>query len=80
MSAVLVNAAGWNTLNYVAPPFLAIAGAAALWGRSGGARRLTQAQTDSSKARRSPSPGRAWTSCLNLTHSIAGQISECAWP
>ncbi len=30
-SGVLVNAAGWNTLNYVALPFLAIAGAAALW-------------------------------------------------
>jgi len=30
-SGVLVNASGWNTLNYVALPFLAIAGAAALW-------------------------------------------------
>ena len=30
-SGVLVNAAGWNTLNYVALPFLAIAGSAALW-------------------------------------------------
>jgi MFS family permease len=30
-SGVLVNAAGWNTLNYVALPFLAIAGGAALW-------------------------------------------------
>ena len=30
-SGVLVNAAGWNTLNYVALPFLAIAGMAALW-------------------------------------------------
>jgi MFS family permease len=30
-SGVLVNAAGWNTLNYVALPFLVIAGAAALW-------------------------------------------------
>jgi MFS family permease len=30
-SGVLVNAAGWNTLNYVALPFLAIAGTAALW-------------------------------------------------
>lgn len=30
-SGVLVNAAGWNTLNYVALPFLAIAGLAALW-------------------------------------------------
>jgi len=30
-SGVLVNAAGWNTLNYVALPFLAIAAAAALW-------------------------------------------------
>jgi len=26
-----VNASGWNTLNYVALPFLAIAGSAALW-------------------------------------------------
>jgi MFS family permease len=31
VSGVLVNAAGWNTLNYVALPFLAIAGTAALW-------------------------------------------------
>jgi MFS family permease len=31
VSGVLVNAAGWNTLNYVALPFLAIAGSAALW-------------------------------------------------
>ncbi|MGE0356266.1 MAG: MFS transporter [Burkholderiales bacterium] len=30
-SGVLVNAAGWNTLNYVALPFLAVAGSAALW-------------------------------------------------
>ncbi len=30
-SGVLVNASGWNTLNYVALPFLAIAGSAALW-------------------------------------------------
>ena len=30
-SGVLVNASGWNTLNYVALPFLAIAGLAALW-------------------------------------------------
>ena len=30
-SGVLVNAAGWNTLNYVALPFLVIAGSAALW-------------------------------------------------
>jgi MFS family permease len=30
-SGVLVNTAGWNTLNYLALPFLAIAGAAALW-------------------------------------------------
>jgi predicted MFS family arabinose efflux permease len=30
-SGVLVNASGWNTLNYVALPFLAIAGGAALW-------------------------------------------------
>lgn len=30
-SGVLVNASGWSTLNYVALPFLAIAGAAALW-------------------------------------------------
>jgi MFS family permease len=30
-SGVLVNTAGWNTLNYVALPFLAIAGLAALW-------------------------------------------------
>ena len=30
-SGVLVNAAGWNILNYVALPFVAIAGAAALW-------------------------------------------------
>jgi predicted MFS family arabinose efflux permease len=30
-SGVLVNSSGWNTLNYVALPFLAIAGAAALW-------------------------------------------------
>ncbi len=30
-SGVLVSAAGWNTLNYVALPFLVIAGAAALW-------------------------------------------------
>ena len=30
-SGVLVNASGWNTLNYVALPFLAIPGAAALW-------------------------------------------------
>ena len=30
-SGVLVNSAGWNILNYVALPFLAIAGAAALW-------------------------------------------------
>ncbi len=30
-SGVLVNAAGWQTLNYVALPFLAIAGSAALW-------------------------------------------------
>jgi MFS family permease len=30
-SGVLVNASGWNTLNFVALPFLAIAGAAALW-------------------------------------------------
>jgi predicted MFS family arabinose efflux permease len=30
-SGVLVNAAGWNTLNYVALPFLVIAAAAALW-------------------------------------------------
>jgi MFS family permease len=30
-SGVVVSAAGWNTLNYVALPFLAIAGAAALW-------------------------------------------------
>ncbi len=28
---VLVNASGWNTLNYVALPCLAIAGSAALW-------------------------------------------------
>jgi MFS family permease len=30
-SGVLVNAAGWNILNYVALPFLVIAGSAALW-------------------------------------------------
>jgi MFS family permease len=30
-SGVLVNAAGWNTLNYVALPLIATAGAAALW-------------------------------------------------
>ena len=30
-SGVLVNSSGWNTLNYVALPFLAIAGSAALW-------------------------------------------------
>jgi len=30
-SGVLVNSSGWNTLNYLALPFLAIAGAAALW-------------------------------------------------
>jgi MFS family permease len=30
-SGVLVNAAGWNTLNYVALPFLVIAGSAAIW-------------------------------------------------
>jgi hypothetical protein len=30
-SGVLVNAAGWNTLNYVALPLIAIAGGAALW-------------------------------------------------
>jgi MFS family permease len=30
-SGVLVSAAGWNTLNYVALPFLAIAGGAAIW-------------------------------------------------
>ncbi|MBK6980085.1 MAG: MFS transporter [Betaproteobacteria bacterium] len=30
-SGVLVNAAGWNTLNYVALPFLVIAGSAAVW-------------------------------------------------
>ncbi len=30
-SGVLVNAAGWNVLNYAALPFLAIAAAAALW-------------------------------------------------
>lgn len=30
-SGVLVNAAGWNTLNYVALPILGVAGAAALW-------------------------------------------------
>ena len=30
-SGVLVNAAGWNTLNYVALPFLVIAGSAAQW-------------------------------------------------
>jgi MFS family permease len=30
-SGVLVNAAGWNALNYVALPFLALAGTAALW-------------------------------------------------
>lgn len=30
-SGVLVNASGWNSLNYLALPFLAIAGAAALW-------------------------------------------------
>jgi MFS family permease len=30
-SGVLVNAAGWNVLNYVALPFLVIAGSAALW-------------------------------------------------
>ena len=30
-SGVLVSAAGWNTLNYVALPFLVIAGSAALW-------------------------------------------------
>jgi MFS family permease len=30
-SGVLVNASGWNTLNYVALPFLFIAGSAALW-------------------------------------------------
>jgi MFS family permease len=30
-SGVLVNASGWNTLNYVAVPFLLIAGGAALW-------------------------------------------------
>ena len=30
-SGVLVNASGWNTLNHVALPFLAIAGAAILW-------------------------------------------------
>ena len=30
-SGVLVSAAGWNTLNYVALPFLAVAGSAALW-------------------------------------------------
>jgi hypothetical protein len=28
---VLVNSSGWNTLNYVALPFLAIAGMSALW-------------------------------------------------
>jgi MFS family permease len=31
VSGVLVNASGWNTLNYTALPFLAIAGMAALW-------------------------------------------------
>ncbi|HET9652681.1 MAG TPA: MFS transporter [Usitatibacter sp.] len=30
-SGVLVNAAGWNTLNYVALPLIATAGAAVLW-------------------------------------------------
>ena len=30
-SGVLVNAAGWNTLNYVALPLIATAGGAALW-------------------------------------------------
>jgi MFS family permease len=30
-SGVLVNSAGWNTLNYVALPFITIAGGAALW-------------------------------------------------
>jgi MFS family permease len=30
-SGVLVNAAGWNTLNYVALPLIAIAGGAVLW-------------------------------------------------
>jgi MFS family permease len=30
-SGVLVNAAGWNTLNYVALPLIATAGIAALW-------------------------------------------------
>jgi MFS family permease len=30
-SGVLVNAAGWNTLNYVALPLIAAAGCAALW-------------------------------------------------
>ena len=30
-SGVLVNAAGWNTLHYVALPFLVIAGSAAVW-------------------------------------------------
>jgi predicted MFS family arabinose efflux permease len=30
-SGALVNSAGWNTLNYVSLPFIAIAGAAILW-------------------------------------------------
>jgi MFS family permease len=30
-SGVLVNAAGWNTLNYVALPLIAVAGAAVVW-------------------------------------------------
>jgi len=30
-SGVLVNSAGWNTLNHLALPFIALAGAATLW-------------------------------------------------
>jgi MFS family permease len=30
-SGVLVNAAGWDTLNYIALPLLAIAGASLVW-------------------------------------------------